>query len=74
MLSLLFDEKEEEFVPSSASSEAFSVGLVVVLVDFEPTGSKVLPCFEGLREGSTGRRGEATRRISFGFPFAAIGL
>jgi len=52
VLSLLFDEKEEEFVPSSASIEAFSVGLVVVLVEFEPTDSKVLPCFQGSIEGS----------------------
>lgn len=58
MLSLLLAEKDEEFVPRSASVEAFLVGLVVVLAGFESTGSKVLPCRESSRERSTGRRRE----------------
>jgi len=49
---LLFAEKEEDFTPSSASSETFLIGVIVVLVDFEPTDSKVLPCFQGSIEGS----------------------
>jgi len=71
---LLFAEKEEETVPDSASSEAFSVGLVVVVVEFEPTDVKVLPSFEGSREGSAEKREKVTRRMSFGFPSAVIEL
>jgi len=70
----LFAEKEEKFVPSSASSETFLIGVIVVLVEFKPTGSKVLPCFEGSREGSAGRREKVTRRMSVGFPSAVIEL
>jgi len=53
VLSLLFAEKEEEFVPSPASVETFPIGVVVVLVEIESAGLKVLPCCESSRERAT---------------------
>ena len=35
---MLIAENEEEFVPSSASTEALSIGVVIVLVESKFTG------------------------------------
>ena len=62
MLSLLLGEEGDEFIPSSASSEAFLVRVVVVLVEVEGLFSKGPPRLESSGEGATAKRKDENRK------------